>query len=135
MYKRLGIPGAGMLFLSQKSYYSSNFPKYIMHDFEPTTNYLSHAKIIVHHQVNNDKYYAYIGSHNFSAAAFGKLQKNETQIHISNYELGVMFKPRKFEKSECTSGNIPKIFPLPFKMPLKKYKENDMPFIPEAVFD
>lgn len=127
-----------MLFLPQKSYYSSNFPKYIMHDFESTTKYLAHSKIILHvNQTNNDKCcaFAFIGSHNFSAAAFGRLQKNGTQTQISNYELGVLFKPRYYEKNECTNGKIPKIFPLPFKIPAKKYKEDDMPFIPEAVFD
>lgn len=35
----------------------------------------------------------YFGSHNFSAAAWGNLEKNETQIAIANWEIGVLFGP------------------------------------------
>jgi tyrosyl-DNA phosphodiesterase-1 len=35
----------------------------------------------------------YFGSHNFSAAAWGNLEKKGTQISIANWELGVVFPP------------------------------------------
>ena len=46
-----------------------------------------------------------LGSHNLSKAAWGTLQKNETQLCIRSYELGVLLKP----------GNA--VCPLPFHMP------------------
>lgn len=35
----------------------------------------------------------YLGSHNLSKAAWGQLQKGESQLHVRSYELGVLFLP------------------------------------------
>jgi tyrosyl-DNA phosphodiesterase-1 len=35
----------------------------------------------------------YFGSHNFSGGAWGNLEKNDSQIAISNWEIGVVFPP------------------------------------------
>eukprot|EP01097_Dermamoeba_algensis_P009146 TRINITY_DN6320_c0_g1_i1.p1 TRINITY_DN6320_c0_g1~~TRINITY_DN6320_c0_g1_i1.p1 ORF type:complete len:260 (+),score=48.51 TRINITY_DN6320_c0_g1_i1:182-961(+) len=48
----------------------------------------------------------YIGSHNFTAAAWGK-KASQNGTHISNYECGVLFPPREFDLSD---------FPFPHKL-------------------
>lgn len=37
----------------------------------------------------------FLGSHNLSQAAWGKLEKNDSQLFIKSYELGVLFLPAK----------------------------------------
>jgi tyrosyl-DNA phosphodiesterase 1 len=83
-------------------------------------------------EVKDGKLYTWqmIGSHNFSGAALGKLQKNGTQIHISNYELSVFFKPKCYENIYfITNETLPKEIPIPFKIPGQRYKKDESPFI------
>lgn len=69
------------------------------------------------HEENKRQGWTYIGSHNFSQAAWGRLQKNASQLHISNYEIGVLImRP---------SQN------LPFVVPPAHYTQNDEPWIYE----
>ena len=59
-------------------------------------------------RINEDSI-MYFGSHNFSAAAFGSFEKGDTQVSMSNYELGVVFNPRKLtyeEKEEIFNSMI-----------------------------
>jgi hypothetical protein len=51
-------------------------------------------------------------------AAWGKLQKEGTQIHITNYELGVLFK-------DCSAFS----FPVPFVVPPPQYSASDVPWM------
>ena len=41
----------------------------------------------------SDNSLLYFGSHNFSPSAWGNMEKNQTQISINNWELGVVFPP------------------------------------------
>ena len=85
-------------------------------------------------EIKEDKLFSWymIGSHNFSGAALGKLQKNDSQLHILNYELSVFFKPQYFEvndDSEITNQTLPKEIPIPFKIPAKRYQQGEEPYI------
>lgn len=129
---KYGMNGAGMSFLDQSNYESKGFPQRSMCDFKPLTeNYLlAHSKILCHFEIKNSSdllSWAMIGSHNFSGAALGKLQKNETQLQIYNYELGVFFPPKIWNNlNEIKNETAP--FPIPFSLDLKKYQIKDVPW-------
>ena len=57
-----------------------------------------HSKIFITGKRNkngnfilNNNSIIYIGGHNFSASEWGNYEKNESQISLANYELGVIF--------------------------------------------
>ncbi|KAL0484993.1 tyrosyl-DNA phosphodiesterase [Acrasis kona] len=125
----LGLRAGGMIHLKLNAYSGKEFPTHALCDYQSNLKSqegnLAHAKIMVHKSdptlANGRVGWVYAGSHNFSMAAWGRLQKDETQLQISNYELGVFFK------------NLPPNFQLPFKTPAKSYGKNDKPFILDEV--
>lgn len=66
----------------------------------------------------------YFGSHNFTASAWGKYEKKETILQLSNTELGVVF-PCK-QGSAALKQQI--VADLPFKYPPAKYPADVKPF-------
>ena len=78
--------------------------------------------------LNNDSI-IYIGSHNFSSSAWGYYEKNETQIAVANYELGVVFDNYvlSFEEKLYIYNN------LLFNFDCPKYSNEDMPFITQNI--
>ena len=60
----------------------------------------------------HDLAWVIVGSHNLSGAAWGRLEKNETQIAILSYELGVLLSPRLIGETRvsapftCTPGAV-----------------------------
>ena len=74
----------------------------------------------------SDSTMLYFGSHNFSPSAWGNMEKKDTQIHIANWELGVVFPPEI--GTQKIKEEIVKSLPLKL-VDLKKYGSNDMPFI------
>jgi tyrosyl-DNA phosphodiesterase-1 len=129
---RLGKEGAGMSWLDEENYKSDSFPKGNMYDFGVLQyrSLLSHSKILYSFEVvNKNELYGYImtGSHNFGGAALGKIQKNGTQIQIYNYELSVLFPPKKYPNiDKITNSTIP--FPIPFQVPPPKYTKDQIPW-------
>ena len=101
--------------------------------FEPNPNYERHDGIIPHLKVLiiandrfdvNDDTVIYFGSHNFTASAWGKYEKEETVLQISNTELGVLFAPKLGSaamKQKIIEG-------LPFKYPPRKFAKDESPF-------
>ncbi|MCQ2821525.1 MAG: tyrosyl-DNA phosphodiesterase 1 [archaeon] len=90
-----------------------------------------HSKAFITGEINNgqfsinDNSLIYFGSHNFSTAAFGNYEKNDTQISVANYELGIIFKPKKIrleEKEEIFNS-------LLVNYNSRDYGEEDQPFI------
>ncbi|XP_041927661.1 tyrosyl-DNA phosphodiesterase 1 isoform X3 [Alosa sapidissima] len=77
-----------------------------------------------------------VTSSNLSKAAWGGLEKNNTQVMVRSYELGVLFLPSAFNLStfrvqknvfpadEGSSG-----FPVPFDLPPQRYSSKDQPWI------
>ncbi|XP_015809403.3 tyrosyl-DNA phosphodiesterase 1 isoform X1 [Nothobranchius furzeri] len=77
-----------------------------------------------------------ITSANLSKAAWGALEKNNSQVMVRSYELGVLYVPSAFDMktfpidetpfpvSSSTSG-----FPVPFDLPPTSYSPKDQPWI------
>ena len=75
---------------------------------------MPHVKTFARYAPNapHDLAWVIVGSHNLSGAAWGRLEKNETQIAILSYELGVLLSPRSIGKTRvaapftCTPGAV-----------------------------
>ncbi|XP_022736941.1 uncharacterized protein LOC111289853 [Durio zibethinus] len=93
--------------------------------------------------------WVYCGSHNFSAAAWGRpisssvgikpSRLNETnsfmRLHICNYELGIIFVFPPMETKCIANQSSPKLddIALPFVMPAPKYGPRDRPATAQAM--
>ncbi|KAK2976624.1 hypothetical protein RJ640_021426 [Escallonia rubra] len=95
--------------------------------------------------------WVYCGSHNFSAAAWGRPLSNSlgikscrvvrnnpvlgSRLHILNYELGIIFIVPPLDTKVCTNqkgGNLDEIV-LPFTVPAPKYRPRDGPATKQAM--
>lgn len=99
-----GPEWSGCLILGPDVYARPTFPKDIFYQYEGTEDYAFHEGVIPHLKVYvvteenkeiDDDGYIYFGSHNFSPSAWGRYEKEYTQLSISNTELGVLFPPAK----------------------------------------
>lgn len=101
--------------------------------------------------------YAILTSANLSKAAWGSFQKNETQLMIRSYELGVMFVPRDISNKTQVSRQLTVVgsnataqalsddqsasqrrllLPLPYRFPIKTYNpKEDEPWVWDLVRD
>ena len=72
-------------------------------------------------------------SSNLSMAAWGKLEKNGTQLFIMNYELGLVFLPGAPGQCRPQMAQMrnpaPLVVPLPFPTPPTPYTETDIPWV------
>jgi tyrosyl-DNA phosphodiesterase-1 len=66
----------------------------------------------------------YFGSHNFSAGAWGNIEKDGTQISMSNWEIGVVFPPMKGSQEM----KLKMVNNMVLKFPAKRYCLGDIPF-------
>jgi hypothetical protein len=94
------------------------------------SNNLYHAKyLIVTDKLKPDEItddtVMYFGSHNLSAGAWGNLEKDNTQISLANWEIGIVFPPMADSKE--MKERIIKC--LPIKWPPEKYKDTDYPYM------
>lgn len=79
--------------------------------------------------VIDDSSIIYFGSHNFSYSAWGRVEKNATQLSIGNTELGILLPPELGSKKDKEDIVLNK---LPFKFPPNKYNEGELPWIKET---
>uniref|UniRef100_H3D2X3 Tyrosyl-DNA phosphodiesterase 1 n=2 Tax=Tetraodon nigroviridis TaxID=99883 RepID=H3D2X3_TETNG len=78
-----------------------------------------------------------VTSANLSKAAWGALEKNNTQVMIRSYELGVLFLPAAFNMKTFPVNTSPfpvssssfSGFPVPFDLPPTAYSPKDQPWI------
>ncbi|KAJ9075679.1 hypothetical protein DSO57_1033620 [Entomophthora muscae] len=125
---RLGISGAGTIFFNSKNFQSPEFPKSFLCDsVSLREGSLSHCKIITGSaqiaqngsSVTEVKWF-YCGSHNFTAAAWGRVRKSKTDKRVchqaSNYEVGVV------------GIQSQALFSTPFVFPPPEYQSSDTPF-------
>lgn len=77
-----------------------------------------------------------VTSANLSKAAWGALEKNNTQIMVRSYELGVLYLPSAFnmstfpvEKNVFPACSSSIGFPVPFDLPPQRYSSKDRPWI------
>jgi tyrosyl-DNA phosphodiesterase-1 len=127
----LGCEGAGVFFIKKEKFEAKGFPKEKFCRFEGPSGveqlrgHLSHSKVmILTGEEEGDDDLVYIGSHNLSAAAWGVLEKKESQIYIKNFEIGVAFVPK--EGSAALKKRL--IGLMPFKVEPSRYDETDRPF-------
>lgn len=102
------------------------------------------------HEANHGKLdWALLTSSNLSKAAWGALQKNESQLMIRSYELGVMFLPTGLSGDSssnmelCVSGSSVAamggeservVLPLPYSFPIATYDpKKDEPWVWDIV--
>uniref|UniRef100_A0A671YEH9 Tyrosyl-DNA phosphodiesterase 1 n=1 Tax=Sparus aurata TaxID=8175 RepID=A0A671YEH9_SPAAU len=74
-----------------------------------------------------------VTSANLSKAAWGALEKNNTQVMVRSYELGVLFVPSAFtfpvHKNPFLASSSSAGFPVPFDLPPTCYSAKDQPWI------
>lgn len=77
-----------------------------------------------------------VTSANLSKAAWGALEKNNTQVMVRSYELGVLFVPSAFnmktfpvDKNPFPVSSSSSGFPVPFDLPPTCYSPKDQPWI------
>uniref|UniRef100_A0A671YEI4 Tyrosyl-DNA phosphodiesterase 1 n=1 Tax=Sparus aurata TaxID=8175 RepID=A0A671YEI4_SPAAU len=77
-----------------------------------------------------------VTSANLSKAAWGALEKNNTQVMVRSYELGVLFVPSAFNmetfpvhKNPFLASSSSAGFPVPFDLPPTCYSAKDQPWI------
>ncbi|KAM8762308.1 tyrosyl-DNA phosphodiesterase 1 [Acanthopagrus schlegelii] len=77
-----------------------------------------------------------VTSANLSKAAWGALEKNNTQVMVRSYELGVLFVPSAFNMESFPVHKNPFLvsssssgFPVPFDLPPTCYSPKDQPWI------
>ena len=128
------------LFLNTETYEKQWFIRDAMRKFEtnPLFTYndgvIPHLKIMI---VTDDDYeiddntIIYFGSHNCTRSAWGKLEKGNTQISLSNTELGVIYPA--IVGSAATKKSIVRSFP--FKFPPEKLSKDEKPFLNDVFFN
>lgn len=77
-----------------------------------------------------------VTSANLSKAAWGALEKNNTQVMVRSYELGVLYLPSAFNmktfpvhKNPFPVSSSSSGFPVPFDLPPTRYSPKDQPWI------
>ncbi|KAM6981033.1 tyrosyl-DNA phosphodiesterase 1 [Aplochiton taeniatus] len=77
-----------------------------------------------------------VTSANLSKAAWGALEKNNTQVMVRSYELGVLYLPSAFnlktfhvQKKPFPATTSSSSFPVPFDLPPKPYSDKEEPWI------
>lgn len=128
------------LLLNEKNYVKPSFIKKVFHKFEGNIDFNFHHGVLPHLKVGivtksdmkiDDDTIIYFGSHNFTASAWGKYEKNRSQLLISNTELGVLLVGKegsKSKKEEIIKG-------LTFKFPAKIYEKDDSPWIASSYYN
>ena len=126
------------LFFNRETYkiYKDKLHEIVLKDKFKDRETVFHSKIFITGKKNdkgkfilNNNSLIYIGSHNFSASAWGNYEKNESQVSIANYELGVIFDCNvlTFEEKLDIFNN------LLFNFDVPKYSEEDFPFITQNI--
>lgn len=105
----LGPQLSSCLFLGYDAF-NSNREKFKQLELKPEhakCKTVFHSKFIIASGSNDegeihitDNTIFYFGSHNLSQAAWGNLEKNDSQVAMANFELGVVFNPLKLRYEE-----------------------------------
>ncbi|GJN87839.1 hypothetical protein Rhopal_000794-T1 [Rhodotorula paludigena] len=131
-----GAPGGGTLFCPVKRWEEPNFPRHLFHRGESKRSRVAaHTKIILAlHKFDRGSLvppkhegWMYLGSHNFTPAAWGKLQNgsNGPQIVLNNYELGVVL-PIRADSAEELERKASEL--VTYRRPLQRYSPDERPW-------
>ena len=83
-----------------------------------------------------DVRWSLLTSANLSGGAWGQRQKNDTQLFVMHWELGVLVTPSTaggaLETTQAPNGGV--AVPLPFRLPAEPYRAGDRPFKWDELF-
>ncbi|GAA6054986.1 hypothetical protein JCM3770_000479 [Rhodotorula araucariae] len=138
-----GARGGGTLFCPVKTWESPSFPQHLFHKGQSKrARVAAHTKIILAlHKFPasspapaKHEGWMYIGSHNFTSAAWGKLENgsNGPTLAISNYELGVVL-PIRAESADELEKKATEM--VTYRRPLSRYSPGDRPWQQERFFE
>ncbi|KAJ7777111.1 tyrosyl-DNA phosphodiesterase-domain-containing protein [Mycena metata] len=132
--KDTGRHGAGSLFCTRKKWDGKSFPRAAFHDSKSSAGrVLMHTKMVIGSftQNRNTKTdpsdaagWGYVGSHNFTAAAWGNLSGSADApvLNVNNYELGVVIPLQTVQDVDSASA---------WERPPRKYTADDVPWMQE----
>ncbi|KAJ2809539.1 hypothetical protein H4R20_000041 [Coemansia guatemalensis] len=126
------------IFARRDVYEDKNFVRSMLLRVKPRIeNTLVHSKAIVARSgVSQKSGWIYIGSHNFTPAAWGRLYRGG-KPYFNNYEFGVILKDVSYEGGTISTPSRvvwnQKPVPLPFELVWQPYSRDDTPFINELL--
>jgi len=145
------MDGCTMVCLQEEHWYNKEIPRELLCELVPSnknrSKILLHSKILFRRivgEVSSKKNasnshsstvqcgWCYIGSHNFSSSAWGRLQKNGSSFHMANYELGVLFvdsKPPLSNNGPDHCCSMRWLSAIPFECPPRIYTASEKPWI------
>ncbi|KAJ2397352.1 hypothetical protein GGI05_000687 [Coemansia sp. RSA 2603] len=121
--------GEKHIYAQRKTYEDKKFPHSAMVRLEPAVeDTLVHTKMILARMGDSQRTgWMYIGSHNFTPAAWGRLN-NKTYYH-NNYEFGVILCNVEYSSDNNSVRWDGKEVPLPFKFIWEPYGRLDAPYL------
>lgn len=133
LHSKYSEDGAGCLFLKRDLFEKKTFPRACLMVHKSYNNQIAHAKHCssiqeITDENNNSCIEAWcmIGSHNFSSAALGQLQKSNSQTFIRNYELSVLLPPKRYYN--ITKKELFEKFAVMYDPLAPVYGQNDLPY-------
>ena len=128
---KFGPKSASCLFLDKEIYDSFKFQKKALKKYNKKTkdkkSLISHVKMFIVSNSKgtiNDDTIIYIGSHNFTTAAWGKFELDNSSVFVSNYEMGVLI-PSLKESSKAKQRLIDQ-FDIDFEM--SEFTKDEQPY-------
>lgn len=127
---KFGVKSGSCLFLDKENFKSFKFIKSVFKVFskkEGSELIIPHTKMFIvtnSETLFNDDTIIYIGSHNFTSAAWGRFEHDRENVFINNYEMGVVIPPLK--NSTNAKRALIQQFELDFKM--KEFDKNNEPY-------
>ncbi|KAJ2845458.1 hypothetical protein IWW36_004773 [Coemansia brasiliensis] len=116
----------------QDIYFDKSFPADALYKVEPAVpRTLAHAKIVLMRMGLNGHYgWMYLGSHNFTAGAWGNATKRQLKLtYVNNYEFGVVLPNVRFDSAFGRDHVVwrgSKV-PMPVKLSWSPYSHEDFP--------
>jgi hypothetical protein len=106
-----GVEAGGTISMRKEWYGKSTFPQGVLRDYiSVKKGILSHAKIMLCHSKEGDTAWAFIGSHNMSESAWGKIVKDraagQMKLVVRNWECGVLIPVPKEEENKKINTKI-----------------------------
>ncbi|KAF7309385.1 hypothetical protein MIND_00309300 [Mycena indigotica] len=120
-----GEHGAGSLYCTRKKWEAKNFPRSAFRHLHSSAGpSLMHTKMIIASfggEASDAAGWMYVGSHNFTPAAWGNLSGDDTSpvLNVNNFELGVVLPLQTPEELDHMSA---------WERPPKKYDTGDTPW-------
>ncbi|KAJ1813508.1 hypothetical protein LPJ75_003158 [Coemansia sp. RSA 2598] len=137
---RYGEVGRQHVYMKRGCYFNKEFPRSSLVYLVPrVARTLVHAKVVLaRFGVRQRRGWMYLGSHNFTPAAWGRLcvgGESRRDAYFNNYEFGVVLDNVEFmDVGENTESDVlwrGEKIALPFRYIWEPYKQDEMPFFSE----